>query len=122
MHSMRSLLKTLTILLLVALMPLRAMAAVTIGFCPSGHEDMAVAAHAGNGHAAGTHAHGTQGAASQSAELWCNICAEHCSSAAFAPSVDGAMTVRPVGNHRTQFAGRFAPAPVPDPLDRPPLA
>lgn len=119
---MRRLLKTLTLLLLVALIPMRAMAAVTIGFCSSGHQDMAISAPAAHGHDAGKHAHHGDDSSTQPAESTCNVCAEHCSSAAFAPSVEGAMVVRPVGRDRTQFAERSAPAVIPDQLDRPPLA
>lgn len=122
MHSMRRALKTLAIFLLVALMPVRAMAAVTIGFCPSGHADMAVAAHAEHGHASGEHAHDTDTSGSSTSGSSCNICAEHCSSAAFAPCVDAAIAARPGGQERTQLTARSAPAPLPNQLDRPPLA
>jgi hypothetical protein len=119
---MRSLLKTLAILLLVALIPLRAMAAVTIGFCPSGHADMAVAAHVGDGHVAGEHAHDGNTSASGTSGPSCNVCAEHCSSAAIAPPAETTVDVRPLGCDLTLFASRDAPAFFPDQLDRPPLA
>ena len=43
-------LKTLVILLLAALLPLRAMAAVTVGTCAMGHGELAAGSHAGHGH------------------------------------------------------------------------
>lgn len=116
-------LKTLAVLLLVAVMPLRAMAAVTIGFCASGHQDTTAAAQAGHAHGAAAHqAHHGHDAPAQPVEPSCNVCAEHCSSAAFAPSADTAIESRPIGQNRTQLAARNAPAFVPDQLDRPPLA
>lgn len=119
---MRRLLKTLALLLLVALIPMRAMAAVTIGFCPSGHQDMAISAPAAHGHDASEHAHHGDDSSTQSAESTCNVCAEHCSSAAFAPSVEGSIAARPIGQDRTHLAERNAAAVIPDQLDRPPLA
>lgn len=118
---MRSLLKTLAIFLLVALMPVRAMAAVTIGFCASGHEDPGITVQAAHAHETVGHAHHDD-APAQPVEPSCNVCAEHCASAAFAPSADVAVESRPVGHDRTRPAARNAPAFVPDQLDRPPLA
>lgn len=114
-------LKTLAVLLLIAVMPLRAMAAVTIGFCASGHQDSA-AAQAGHAQEAAAHAHHGHDAPTQPVEPSCNVCAEHCSSAAFALSADIAFESRPIGRDRTQLPARNAPAFVPDQLDRPPLA
>ena len=114
-------LKLVAVVILVALLPLRAVAGVTIGFCASGHQDMAVAAH-GAHDASGAHAHHGDQPPAQPVEPSCNICAEHCSSAAFAPVADGAVDVRPHGRDRTLFASRDAPAFFPDELDRPPLA
>lgn len=112
----------LAILLLAALIPMRAVAALTIGFCPSGHADMAVAAHAEHGHTSGEHAHEADPPDSSAPGPNCNVCAEHCSSAAFAPSVDGAIATRPATLERTHLAARTVAAPFPDQLDRPPLA
>jgi hypothetical protein len=119
---MRNLLKTLAILFLVALLPMRAMAAVTIGFCPSGHQDMAISAPAAHAHDAGEHAQHGDDSSTQPAESTCNVCAEHCSSAAFAPSVEGAIATPPIAQDRTHLAERNAAAGIPDQLDRPPLA
>ena len=115
-------LKTLAVLLLVAVMPLRAMAAVTIGFCASGHQDTGVPVQAAHAHEAAGHAHHGHDAPAQPVEPSCNVCAEHCSSAAFALSADIAIESRPIGRDRTQLSARNAPAFVPDQLDRPPLA
>lgn len=64
-------LKLFAVGVLVALMPLRAVAGLTIGFCASGHQETAVAyaAH-------GEHAHHEHGAPAKPVESSCNICAE----------------------------------------------
>ncbi len=54
---MPRMLRTLIVVLLAALLPLRAVAAVTVGYCASGHQDMAVAAHGGHGQASVIHDH-----------------------------------------------------------------
>lgn len=111
-------LKLFAVVILVALMPLRAVAGVTIGFCASGHQDMAVAAHADHG----GHADHEHGAPAKPVESSCNLCVEHCSSAAFATPTEPAFEIRAAGRERTTFAGRHARFFLPDQLDRPPLA
>lgn len=111
-------LKLFAVVILVALMPLRAVAGITIGFCASGHQDMAVAAHASHGE----HAQHGHGAPAKPVESSCNICAEHCSSAAFATPAEPAAGFPLAVRDRTTFAQRHAPAFFPDQIDRPPLA
>jgi hypothetical protein len=111
-------LKLFAVMILVALMPLRAVAGVTIGFCASGHQDRAVSAHADHGE----HAQHEHGAPAKPVESSCNVCAEHCSSAAFALSTELALQPQPAALDRATFAERHAPAFFPDHLDRPPLA
>ncbi|MDH4093370.1 MAG: hypothetical protein OEV81_01125 [Betaproteobacteria bacterium] len=121
---MSHVLKLAVVLTLMALMPLRAVAGATIGFCPSGHEDMAVAAQAtGHAHDAGQHAHHGhgEGAPSQPADSSCNICVEHCSSAAFAPAMDAALAAQPVAGESIDAATPGTAVFFPDRLDRPPL-
>lgn len=133
--------KTLLVLILAALLPLRAVAGVVIGYCASGHQAPPVAAQATHGfHAAhgdfaehgrqaGHDAHsvsaqeGDGAQPAKPANPSCSICAEHCSSAAFAPggapqvvAAAAAAEARPSDNVRA------APAHIPDQLDRPPLA
>jgi hypothetical protein len=116
-------LRTLAVLLLVVLLPSRAMAAVTIGFCGAGNQPVAVAAHGDNGYGAGSHArHGGDDSPASSDTQRCSICAEHCSSAAFAPSAGQAVDAPPVAHDRIMHAERVAPAFFVDQLDRPPLA
>jgi hypothetical protein len=121
---MRSALKTLAICLLIALMPVRAMAAVTIGFCASGHGDPLVAAHGGHGHDVGAHQHhGNDEPPAKSGASSCSSCVECCSGAALAPSADQAIGASiTIAQDRISFASRVPPAFFSDQLDRPPLA
>lgn len=105
-------LKTLIVLILAAVLPLRAVAAVTIGFCAAGHQDAAVEAHA-------AHDHGAHG---QPAKPDCSTCAEHCSSAAFAPSPAQPVTGMAITESSAPLAEPVAPAFISEQLDRPPLA
>jgi hypothetical protein len=116
-------LRTLAIVLLAALLPLRAVAAVTISYCAAGHQDVAVAAHSDQGHSVDSHArHAGGDQLAKPATPDCNICVEHCSSAAFAPPACQAVDAPAVSQDRTVLAARVAPAFISDQLDRPPLA
>lgn len=122
MTSMPRALRTLLLLLLVALMPLRAMAAVTVGFCAMGHGDLNVATHGGQVHAGAHEHHGGDESPAKSSAPSCSSCVEHCSGAAFAPSAEPALSAPAIAQDRTAFAKRAAPAFFTDQLDRPPLA
>jgi len=116
-------LKALVVLVLVVLMPLRAMAAVTVGLCAAGHDESAAATHAESGHGTSVHAHhGSDNPPDKPGAPSCSACVEHCSGAAFAPSAARAVSAPAVVRDRILFAGRIAPAFSSDPLDRPPLA
>ena len=118
-------LKLAVVLTLMALMPLRAIAGVTIGFCASGHQDVAVTAQAtGHAHDAEQRAHHGHGeeAPAQPVDSSCNICAEHCSSAAFAPAMDAVLAAQPVARESIQAVTPGRAVFFPDQLDRPPLA
>ena len=115
-------LRTIAVLVLVALMPLRAVAAVTIGMCAAGHPEAAVPSHAEHGHDAQLHAHhGGDQPPAKPATPSCSICVEHCSGAAFAPSIAQSVDAGPVAQERVFLAERIAPAFILDQLDRPPL-
>ena len=123
MPSMSRTLRTIAVLVLVALMPLRAVAAVTIGMCATGHPEAAVPSHAEHGHDAQVHAHhGGDQPPAKPATPSCSICVEHCSNAAFAPSFGQPVVLEPVAQHLAFLAERIAPAFILDQLDRPPLA
>lgn len=110
-------LKTLVLLLMLALLPVRALAAVTTGFCAFAHHhgSSAPADHADDSHDDGSPAHGH-------GDTPCSSCVEHCSSAAFAPSdAPAALTQAPAGEHWQLYQPSVAGF-IPDPLDPPPLA
>jgi hypothetical protein len=116
-------LRTLVLLLLVAMLPLRAVAAVTIGSCAMGHKESVVAARADHGHGAASHAHhGSDNPPAKPATPSCSTCVEHCSSAACTPSAGQMVDALPVAQDRTLLAEGVAPAFISDQLDRPPLA
>jgi hypothetical protein len=116
-------LRTLLIVVLVALMPIRAVAAVTIGFCAAGHQEAAVPSHAEHGHDAQVHAHhGGDQPPAKPATPSCSSCVEHCSGVAFATSMAQSVEAGPVAQVRVFLAERVAPAFILDQLDRPPLA
>lgn len=120
---MASPLKTLVVLLLAVLLPMRALAAVTIGYCAGGHQHMAVAAHGGHGQDTESRAdHDDDDQPAKPATTSCSTCVEHCSNAAVAPPAAQAVATPAVAQDRTFLAERVAPAFIPDQLDRPPLA
>lgn len=133
--------KTLLVLVLAALLPLRAVAGVVTGFCANGHQEQQAAEHVAQGsqdalhdHAAqGPHAghehhaasapHGDDGQPAKPISPTCSICAEHCSSAAFAPGVAAQVVAAPAAAEAGMGDGAHAAPPFfPDQLDRPPLA
>ena len=112
MAAMALSIRTLVILVLVAMMPVRAMAAVTIGACAADHQVAAVDAHA-------AHDHGAHG---QPVKPDCSNCVEHCSGATFAPSAAQPVTGIAITESSAPLAERAAPAFISEQLDRPPLA
>jgi hypothetical protein len=117
-------LRTLVVLVLVALLPLRAVAAVASGFCAMGHQEQAGAGHAAHGHEPGARVHHGDGEdrPAKPAAPSCSICVEHCSSAAFVPSFAPLFAAPAISQASAVSAAHAAPAFFPDHLDRPPLA
>lgn len=107
-------LKTALLLLMLALVPIRGLAAATTGFCTFAHPQAGTAAHGGHdsheGYAPG-HGHDSD----------CGTCGEHCSSAAFAPSARFATFIDGVAEERLVLAARPLAGFIADQLDRPPL-
>src|SRR5512134_630343 len=133
--------KTLLVLVLAALLPLRAVAGVVIGYCANGHHEQPAAGHVaqgshdahGGGAAHATHTghdhhspgaqHADDGQPAKPATQTCSICAEHCSSAAFAPGGASQVVAAPAATEASASEdARAAPPFFPDQLDRPPLA
>ena len=122
-------------LVLAALLPLRAVAGVVIGYCASGHQEQSVAAqvahgdqvghgaHGGHDHAAASAHHGDDSQPAKPVTPTCSICAEHCTSAAFAPGGAPQSVALPTAAEASPSDdARAAPPFFPDQLDRPPLA
>jgi hypothetical protein len=118
---MTPLLRLLIVLLLVALVPARAIGSVTIAVCsqgqPDSHQHDAVPA----AHADHEHEHHGETAPADSGHA-CGYCAEHCAGVAFAVPMEPDRLDVSAAPERTPFGGRLAPGFLPDLLDRPPLA
>jgi hypothetical protein len=140
--------RAVVVLVLAALLPLRAVAGVTIGFCANGHQESPAAAdtahlqHDGQGgdrsRGGGHHAHddhtgraahdagaapGSDVRPAHSAVHTCSTCAAHCSSTVFAPDTAAqGMAAHAVSQASVGVAVTSAPVFVPDQPDRPPLA
>lgn len=106
--------KALVIVLLLAIVPLRGLAAVTVGFCAMGHHDSAPAVHDHDG--PDYHGHEPVGGTD------CSICVEHCSSASFAVPAPLETFVSVQRSGRIVLGEHFAAGFVPDHLEPPPLA
>ncbi len=106
------------VIALLALVPLRALAAVTIGFCAVADTVAAAQAQVDHDHAA--HAHGE--AADPEPNADCNSCVEHCTSASvLLPALPTALA-GVFGAERAVLAAYFSAGHVPEHLDPPPLA
>lgn len=133
--------RTLLVLVLAVLLPLRAVAGVVTGYCANGHQEQPAAAllahgshaahgehgghdaHAGHDHHAASALHGDDAQPAKPVTPTCSICVEHCSSAAFAPGgAAQAVAVPAAAEASPSDDVRAAPAFFPDQLDRPPLA
>lgn len=113
-------LKLVAIALLLAVMPLRALAAVTVGFCAMGHQERAVQAVDVHEHDAdhGEHGHAPRPDGAPD----CSTCVEHCSSASFAVPAPLETLLSVQRSARIVLGEPFAAGFVPDHLDPPPLA
>ncbi|HEX6298787.1 MAG TPA: hypothetical protein VFZ74_19645 [Burkholderiales bacterium] len=107
----------LVVLVLLALVPLRALASVTIGFCAVTHPG---AAQVQADHDHGAHPHGEAPGPDLNAD--CNACAEHCTSASVLLPFLPATLAGAFGAERVVMAECFAAGHVPEHLDPPPLA
>jgi hypothetical protein len=110
-------LKTCVVLLLLALLPLRALASVTSGSCAFAHQHGASTPveHAHEFEHDGSATHGHDNAP-------CTSCVEHCSSAAFAPSHDAVRVAEAPAAEHVLLYQRSVAGFIADPLDPPPLA
>lgn len=109
----------LVVLALLALLPLRALASVTISFCAVAHSAVVTVQQAEHDHAA--HPHGGE-VPDSDANADCNACAEHCTSASVLLPALPATLAGAFGAERVAMAEYFAAGHVPEHLDPPPLA
>jgi hypothetical protein len=112
--------KLVVVVVMLLVVPLRAMAAVTVGTCAFGKQPVSHS-HA---HDAGDSSHHheqtpkPQGHGSHD----CNACAEHCASASFAVAATAVELPTMVGSDRILLGEPFAAGFIPEHLDPPPLA
>ena len=112
-------LKIVLVLLLVALVPARAIGSVTISICASGQEQ-AGATHHAEADGAGHNHHDNQAAGECSSHA-CSYCAAHCAGVAFAVPTGLSRVAPAPGSDRIPFGYWSEPGYYPDHLDRPPL-
>lgn len=114
-------LKFFVVFAMLALVPLRALAAVTVGLCPD---------HAGgtSGSELMAHQHGAmhddtspQSDTSGSPSV-CSLCTVCCTGASFVPPAPSVLALGHADLERIPFFGRDPATPQPDNLDRPPLS
>ena len=108
------------LMLLVALLPLRGLAAATLGLCAFAHQHGSEAMHAQqHEHSASPdgHSHAQPHGGSP-----CSSCAEHCSGSAFAPPTANGASVAASVSERCITQARLALGLRAEPLDRPPLS
>jgi hypothetical protein len=117
----KSALKLLLVCAMLALVPLRGIAAVTVGICAVGEHGAWAQVHADDGH--GTHDDPSgpeSGSDDNPAE--CGVCAEHCAGASFVIESAPASLADWARAERSLPGERFAAGHVPEHLDPPPLA
>ncbi|MGQ0509980.1 MAG: DUF2946 family protein [Betaproteobacteria bacterium] len=117
-------LKIVVVLLLIALVPARAIGSVTISICADGqqstgaHESApSMTDHSGHASHDGQDAPSTE----DSGHKGCGYCAAHCAGTAAAVPADIARFTPVAGAERIPFGVRAAPGVCPIQLDRPPL-
>jgi hypothetical protein len=109
-------LKLLLVCTMLALIPLRGLAAVTVGICATGEQEGWMQGHADHDHDAGSNTHGDD------SKHHCDACAEHCTGASFVAQA-ASVSLAPMPRAQLIVHGdRFAAGHVPDHLDPPPLA
>jgi len=115
-------LKIVVILLLVALLPARAIGSVTLGICASGQQQADIH-HYHHDAAAGEHADQGQGGdrASGDSGDTCGYCAAHCVGIAFVVPTGFPCLESGAGADLIPFGAWSARGFFPDRLDRPPL-
>lgn len=114
-------LKILVVLLLIALVPARAIGSVTISICADGQSSAGMHASApGSVDHAGHDGHGSL-ATGESDHQGCGYCAAHCAGTAAVVAADATRFAPNARAERIAFGARAAPGVCLVQLDRPPL-
>lgn len=118
---MKRVLKLLLICTMLALIPLRGLAAMTVGACAAGEHETLVQAAADHDH--GDHGHGAApDMQDEGNKADCGACAEHCAGASFVAQATANALSNMAGAERALPGELFAAGHVPEHLDPPPLA
>jgi hypothetical protein len=112
---------SLAVVLLLAALPLRAVAAVTAGICLAGSDSATVQV---SSHGNGAHGSDAQPAKDPSGQLGhdCGFCGKHCTGAAYAVPSVAAPIATGAPEDPIPFGARPIIGFVPNQLERPPLA
>jgi hypothetical protein len=113
-------LKFLLLVGLVCLVPLRALAAVTVGICANYSDGTPGTELLAHQHGAGAE-HSSPDSDSGTLSV-CSLCTACCSGASFAPDARGVVAIAAADLELIPFFGRDPGAPHPDQLERPPLS
>jgi hypothetical protein len=114
-------LKFFVVFAMLALVPLRALAAVTVGLCAAYDGGSPSVEHAAHHHGAssGDASSHDDGAGSPSV---CSLCTACCAGASFAAVAPTALAIASARVERIPFFGQGPGGHLPDQLDRPPLS
>jgi hypothetical protein len=117
-------LKFLLVVAMLSLVPLRALAAVTVGLCADSSDGPLASELAAHHHGAhhGAGGDGTSSETDSGTLSVCSLCTACCSGASFAPDVRGVVAIAVADFERTPFYGRDPGTLHPDQLERPPLS
>lgn len=114
-------LKFLLVVAMLALVPLRAMAAVTVGLCASGEGGTVAADHIAHHHGAASDETSPAGDTDTSS-FACSLCTACCTGASFAPDAPRVVRLAGADLERIPFFGRDPGTPHPQEFERPPLS
>jgi hypothetical protein len=114
-------LKFFLVVTLLALVPLRALAAVTVGLCANGEGGTAAAELVPHHHGAAQDETSPDGDGKAST-LVCSLCTACCTGASFAADSRGVVALASADLELIPFFGRDPGTPHPEQLERPPLS
>jgi hypothetical protein len=118
--AVRRAVKLAVVIAMLALVPLRGIAALTVGLCAVGDQETLIQALATHDH--GSHQHEQAPDSGSDLNVDCSVCAEHCSSASVVVLAPALAPWAGAGSERVALPERFATGHVPDHLDPPPVA